>query len=124
MRHLAKPLICLVLVFLVVPVMAQEGKVIVERSITIPRDATFGDETLTRGSYRIALTDISGEMWFVVKKGGEEVARDISIEMENKDVPTSGVKAEILKGEEYYRVRVRRGDKVYLIHFLLKGGKA
>jgi hypothetical protein len=124
MRHLAKPLICLVLVFLVVPVMAQEGKVIVERSITIPRDATFGNETLSRGSYRIALTDISGEMWFVVKKSGEEVARDVSIEMDNKDVPTSGVKAEILKGEEYYRVRVRRGDKVYLIHFLLKGGKA
>ena len=124
MRHLAKPLIFLVLVFLVVPVMAQEGKVIVERSITIPRDAAFGNETLSRGSYRIALTDINGEMWFVVKKSGEEVARDVSIEMENKDVPTSGVKAEILKGEEYYRVRVRRGDKVYLIHFLLKDGKA
>jgi len=124
MRHLAKPLILLVLVFLVVPAMAQEGKVIVERSITIPRDATFGNETLNRGSYRIALTDIDGEMWFVVKKSGKEVARDVSIEMLNKDVPTSGVKAEILKGEEYYRVRVRRGDKVYLIHFLLKGGKA
>ena len=124
MRHLAKPLIFLVLVFLVVPVMAQEGKVIVERSITIPRDATFGNETLSRGSYRIALTDINSEMWFVVKKSGKEVARDVSIEMENKDVPTSGVKAEILKGEEYYRVRVRRGDKVYLIHFLLKDGKA
>ena len=124
MRHLAKPLIFLVLVFLVVPVMAQEGKVIVERSITIPRDATFGNETLSRGSYRIALTDINNEMWFVVKKSGKEVARDVSIEMENKDVPTSGVKAEILKGEEYYRVRIRRGDKVYLIHFLLKDGKA
>jgi hypothetical protein len=124
MRHLAKPLLFLVLVFLVVPVMAQEGKVIVERSITIPRDATFGNETLSRGTYSIELTDINNEMWFVVKKGGEEVARDISIEMDNKDVPTSGVKAEILKGEEYYRVRVRRGDKVYLIHFLLKGGKA
>ncbi len=124
MRHLAKPLIFLVLVFLVVPVMAQEGKVIVERSITIPRDATFGNETLSRGSYRIALTDINSEMWFVVKKSGKEVARDVSIEMENKDVPTSGVKAEILKGEEYYRIRVRRGDKVYLIHFLLKDGKA
>ncbi len=98
MRHLAKPLVFLVLVFLVVPVMAQEGKVIVERSITIPRDATFGNETLSRGSYRIELTDINGEMWFVVKKSGEEVARDVSIEMENKDVPTSGVKAEILKG--------------------------
>ena len=124
MRHLAKPMIFLALVFLVVPAMAQEGKVIVERSITIPRDATFGNETLSRGSYRIALTDINSEMWFVVKKSGKEVARDVSIEMENKDVPTSGVKAEILKGEEYYRVRVRRGDKVYLIHFLLKGGKA
>ncbi len=124
MRHLAKPIVFLGLAVLTVAAMAQEGNVLVEQTVTIPRDATFGDETLGRGSYVIALTDISGEMWFVIKKSGKEVARDVAIEMPSRDVPTQGVQAEVLRGEEYYRVRVRRGDKVYLIHFLLKGGKA
>jgi hypothetical protein len=124
MRHLTKASIVIVLAVIAATTFAQEGKVIVERSINIPRDATFGDETLSRGSYRIALTDINGEMWFVLKKGGEEVARDVAIVMPAADIPTQGMKAEILKGDEYYRVRVRHGDKVYLIHFLLKGGKA
>jgi len=103
---------------------AQAGKVLLERSVTIPRDATFGNETLSRGSYRIALTEVDGDMWFVVKKGGEEVARDVAIVLPNDEIPTQGLKAEVLKGEEYYRVRVRQGDKVYLMYFLLKGGKA
>ena len=124
MRHLTKSLVVLGLVFFAAALYAQEGKVLVERNITIPRDSTFGDQTLARGSYRVALTDIDGEKWFVIKKSGKEVARDVAIEMPNKEVPTTGLKAEILKGEEYYRVRVRQGDKVYLIHFLLKGGKA
>lgn len=124
MRHLTKALIVIVLVVLAAPTFAQEGKVIVERSVRIPRDASFGDETLSRGSYQIALTDVNGEMWFVIKKGGKEIARDVAIEMPAADIPTQGLKAEVLKGNEYYRVRVRQGDKVYLIHFLLKDGKA
>ena len=124
MRHLTKTLIVVVLAVFTATTFAQEGKVLIERSVSIPRDASFGDETLDRGSYRIALTDINGEMWFVIKKGGEEIARDVAIEMPVADIPTQGLKAEVLKGNEYYRVRVRQGDKVYLIHFLLKGGKA
>jgi len=124
MRRLTKPLLLLALALVATTAFSQEGKVLIERTIRIPRDATFGDETLSRGSYRIALTDINGEKWFILKKGGKEVARDVAIEMPAKEVPTSGLKAEVLKGYEYYRVRVRQRDKVYLIHFLLKGGKA
>jgi hypothetical protein len=124
MRHLTKTLVVVLVVLFAGISFAQEGDVIVERSVRIPRDANFGDETLSRGSYRIALTDINGEKWFVIKKAGKEVARDMAIEMAAADIPTQGLKAEVLKGEEYYRVRVRQGDKVYLIHFLLKDGKA
>jgi hypothetical protein len=101
--------------------LAQEGQVLLERTVSLPRDASFGDETLGRGSYRIALTDISGEKWFVISKGGQEVARDVAIELPASELPTQGLQAEVLKGEEYYRVRVRQGDSVYLIHFLLRG---
>ena len=124
MRHVAKAVLFVAIVCLVSTASAQEGKVLVERGFNLPRDASFGDQALGRGSYRIALTDINGEKWFVIKKGGKEVARDVAIEMPSSEIPTQGLKAEILKGEEYYRVRLRQGDKVYLIHFLLKGGKA
>ena len=124
MRHLTKTLVIVFVVLFTAISFAQEGNVIVERSVRIPRDASFGDETLKSGSYRIALTDINGEKWFIIKKAGKEVARDMAIEMPAADIPTQGLKAEVLKGNEYYRVRVRQGDKVYLIHFLLKDGKA
>jgi hypothetical protein len=124
MRHTIKTLVVVLVVLFAAISYAQEGDVILERSIQLPRDADFGGQTLSRGAYRIALTDINGEKWFIIKKAGKEVARDIAIEMPAADIPTQGLKAEILKGDEYYRVRVRQGDKVYLIHFLLKGGKA
>ncbi len=124
MRHLAKAIVFVGLVLLATAAVAQEGTVIIERTVTIPRDATFGDEPLGRGSYRIALTDVGGEMWFVIKKGGNEVGRDVAIELPSKEVPTEGIQGVVLKGEEYYRIAARRGDKVYLIYFLLKGGKA
>ena len=120
----SKVILVLALLFLTATVFAQEGNVVLEQNVLIPRDASFGDETLSRGTYRMSLTEISGEMWFVVKKGDQEVARDIAIELPASELPTQGLKTEILKGEEYFRVRVRRGDKVYLVHFLLKDGKA
>lgn len=123
MRRLTKWFLSFVFIVCATVAFAQQGEVLVERTITLPREATFGDQTLTRGSYRIALTDIDGEKWFVLKKGDQEVARDVAIEMPVEEIPTQGLKAEILKGYEYYRVRVRQKDKVYLIHFLLKGGK-
>jgi len=122
MRHFVKPLVFSVVVLFAASALGQEGKVLLERNITLPRDATFGDETLGRGSYRIALTDINGEKWFVISKGETEVARDVALELPATELPTQGLKAEILRGEEYYRVRVRQADKVYLLHFLLRSG--
>ena len=54
MRQLAKPLVLFGLVLFAATAFAQEGKVLIERTVSIPRDATFGEETLSRGSYRIA----------------------------------------------------------------------
>ncbi len=120
MRHLVKLLAFLVVVLFTASALGQEGQVLFERTISIPRDATFGAETLSRGSYRIALTDINGEKWFIISKGETEVARDVALELPVTELPTQGMKAEILRGEEYYRVRVRQADKVYLLHFLLR----
>jgi hypothetical protein len=104
--------------------LGQEGKVLVARSITLPSDCSFGDATLAKGTYRIALTEVGTEKWFVLSKAGKEVARDIAVELPSSELPTTGLRAEMLKGNEYFRVRVGQGGKVYLVHFLLKGGKA
>jgi hypothetical protein len=105
-------------------VTGQGEKVLSASSFQLPQDCVFGDSTLARGSYRVALTEVGGEMWFVVSKGGKEVARDVAIELPASELPTQGMRGELLKGNEYYRVRAGRGDKVYLVHFLIKGGKA
>lgn len=104
--------------------LGQQSKVLVARSISLPNDCSFGEATLAKGTYRIALTEVGAEKWFVLSKAGKEVARDIAVELPASELPTQGLKAELLKGNEYFRVRVGRGDKVYLAHFLLKGGKA
>lgn len=124
MRHLAKPLALLALLMFAAPATAQEGKVLFERNITIPRDFVFGDQTLQRGTYRLALTEIDSEKWFVLSKSGQEVGRDLALDLPLKEIPTQGFQAELLKGGEYYRARVRQGDTVYLIHFLVEGGEA
>ncbi len=133
MRFLAKPVVWAGLALLATSALAQD-RVLVERNITLPKNAIFGGEALARGTYRLALVEVAtpqkiegagqSEVWFVIRKGGREIARDVAVELPASELPTRGVQTEILKGGEYFRVRVRRGDKVYLIHFLLEGGKA
>ena len=59
MRLFAKPIVFLGLALFAVAAVAQEGSVLAERNVTLPRDATFGNETLARGSYRISLNDVN-----------------------------------------------------------------
>lgn len=124
MRRLAKPIVVCGLVLFASVTVAQEGEVFSERNIHFPRDVEFGEETLSRGSYKLALSEVKGEVWFTLTKGGKEVARDLAIEVAASELPPDQLKAEVLKGAEYYRVGVRRGDKVYLMYFLFKGAKA
>ena len=100
---------------------AQEGNVLYQGNVNIPRDIAFGEQTVARGSCQIALTEMGGETWFVLSKSGQEVSRDLAIEWPASELPTQGMQSEILKDGEYYRVRVRRGDSVYFIHYLIKG---
>jgi len=123
MRHL-KTKLTLAVLLLSGALAAAQDKVVTAQSINLPSDCVFGDTTLAKGSYRLALTEVGSEKWFVLSKTGKEIARDVAIELPASELPTQGFKSEILKGKEYYRVRVGRGDKVYVVHFLVKGGKA
>jgi len=124
MWKLAKPLalVSLLLVAaLSATVAAQEGNVLYQGNINVPRDIQFGDQTVARGSYQIALTQAEGDVWFVLSKSGQEVSRDLAIEWPANELPTEGMQSEILAGGEYFRVRARQGSSVYFIHYLIAG---
>ena len=123
MRPFAKPLALMGMLLFSALAAAQEGHVLYQGTIRLPRDIDFGEQTVARGSYQIALTESEGEAWFVLSKSGKEVSKDVAIEWPAKELPTQGMQSEILKGGEYFRVRVRKGNSVYLIHYLIKGAK-
>jgi hypothetical protein len=123
MRRFAKGMALMGLLLFSTSALAQEGNVLSQQNIRLPRDMDFGGQTLARGTYQVTLTEVDGEEWFVLKKGGTEAARDLAIKLPAKELPTQGWKAEFLTRGEYYRVRVRKDDTVYVIHFLIKGAK-
>ena len=123
MRPFARPLALTMMLLFCAAATAQDANVLFQGNIRLPRDITFGDETLARGSYQLALTEAEGETWFVLSKSGKEVSKDIAIEWPAKELPTTGMQSEILPGDtgaEYFRVRVRKGNSVYFIHYKIK----
>ena len=123
MRPFAKPLALTMMLLFCAVVAAQDANVLFKGTVRLPKDIAFGDETLARGSYQISLTEAEGEAWFVLSKSGKEVSKDIAIEWPAKELPTTGIQSEILPGDsgaEYFRVRVRKGNSVYFIHYKIK----
>ena len=125
MLKLAKPLALVLTLLVAALAVAQDGNVLFQGNINLPRNIDFGDETLTRGSYQIALTESAGDTWFVLSKSGQEVSSDLAIEWPANELPTQGMQSEILSGGvaggEFFRVRVRQGSSVYFIHYLIEG---
>ena len=125
MWKLTKPLALVFTLLVAAFAVAQEGNVLYQGNINLPRNVDFGDETLARGSYQIALTEADGDTWFVLSKSGQEVSRDLAIEWPANELPTQGMQSEILSGGvaggEFFRVRVRHGSSVYFIHYLIEG---
>ena len=123
MRQFAKPLALTMMLLFCAVATAQDANVLFKGNIRLPKDVTFGDDTLARGTYQLSLTEAEGEAWFVLSKSGKEVSKDIAIVWPAKELPTSGMQSEILPGDsgaEYFRVRVRKGDSVYFIHYKIK----
>ena len=123
MRKFAKPLALMLMLLFCAVATAQDANVLFTGNVRLPRDIAFGDDTLARGSYQIALTEAEGEAWFVLTKSGKEVSKDIAIEWPAKELPTTGMQSEILPGDsgsEFFRVRVRKGNSVYFIHYKIK----
>ena len=120
MWKLAKSLALVFMLLVAAVALAQQGNVLYQGNINLPRNIDFGDKTVARGSYQITLTEADDGTWFVLNKSGQEVSRDIAIEWPVNELPTQGMQSEILIGGDYFRVRVRHGNSVYFIHYLIE----
>jgi len=114
---------------------APEGEVALG-SVRLPRAVLANGERLAAGTYRVRLTPQTAgpeakgaqpslERWVEFLQGNEVKGREISSIVpaaEIKTVATSsppsrgGYKVEMLKGDDYMRVWIHRGDFHYLIH--------
>ena len=99
---------------------ASADQVVFQTDIRVPRGAVLGDQTLSPGPYQLALLRTEEGTWFTLSRQGKEIARDMTVAIPAREHPMQGVKAEILKEREYFRIRIREGDQVYLIHLLLR----
>jgi hypothetical protein len=99
---------------------ASADQVVFQTDIQVPRTAVLGDQTLSPGSYRLVLLRTEEGTWFTLSRQGKEIARDMTVVIPAREHPIEGVKAEILKGNEYFRIRIREADQVYFVHLLLQ----
>lgn len=123
MRDLTKLRAFLITLCITTVAWGQAGKPIFQATIRVPRDAFSSDVLVQAGGYQLSLVELDRETWFALSKDGNEAVRDLAIEIPATGYSLQGLKSEVLRGEEYFRVRVRREDKVYLIHLLLKGNR-
>lgn len=107
-------------------------------SVSLRRAVKADGKPLPAGTYQLRLTgqqatpDAKGqtdaaERWVEFVRGGKVVGREVvtivpqaEIALVQKDTPPArnGAKVETLKGGDYLRVWIRKGDSHYLIHLV------
>jgi len=105
-------------------------------SVRLPRAVLADGKPLPAGSYRLRLTedvakpDVVGAQqqlarWVEFLQGNEIKGREVASVVpkdriaevaESRIPPSGGSRVELLKGGDYYRVWIHRGDSHYLIH--------
>lgn len=93
-------------------------------SIRIPRAFVHGDTHYEAGIYRFALTEKDGAPWFHVQDAqGNLLFEEMGV-VKEETAPRMRrafrLRKEMLRGYEYYRVRVIQPDRWVMAYFLLK----
>lgn len=100
-------------------------------TVTIPRAVLAGGQPLAAGTYQLrfaagqppAASDAQRRVEFV--SNGTVVAREVAEVLRDDDLPATGdsarpaaqgVRVEMLKGDEFLRISVKRGTVRYLVH--------
>jgi len=103
--------------------------------VRIAKAVTANGQKLAAGTYTLRLTGDQGKpvvgqtpeesQWVEFVQGTEVKGRELATVLSSADAkklfkspkaPESGASAELLKGGDYIRVRVTKGDRHYLVH--------
>jgi hypothetical protein len=109
-------------------------------AVTLPRKVMADGQPLAAGTYQVRLTgekhkpgvgqSPEGETYVEFLSGGKVVAREVATVVSSTDIgsiakwrkpPASGVRVELLKGNDYLRVWISRGGNHYLINMPTAG---
>lgn len=105
-------------------------------SVNVPRRVTADGKALAPGTYQLRLTaeearpaavgiSKNAERWVEFVRGGKVVAREVASVIQESEIGLvakgpkprkGGSRVEILKGNDYLRIWVNRGNANYLIH--------
>ena len=92
-------------------------------TVRIPRAFVHGDVTHTAGVYRLVLTEKDGHPWFKVQDAqGNPLFEEMAVVKENKSPKMRRafrMKREILRGYEFYRIRVIQPERWVMAYLQL-----
>ena len=95
--------------------------------VFFPRDFVHSGKDFSKGTYRVMLTQKDNIPFFSVYSPKKELLFDEMAVLKSSE--TTGirkgwrVRKELLKGDEYFRLRVLRPGQLVMAYFLLKAGK-
>lgn len=92
--------------------------------VNVPRDFVHEGKDFAKGNYRVTLTEKEGTAVFLVKNMQDELLFEELAVIKPYEGKSRNFKPRIsrvvLKGYEYYRVKVTTPESVYMLYFLLK----
>lgn len=93
-------------------------------NVYFPRSFVHGDKTYASGVYRVILTEKEGVPWFMVHDGkGTLVLEEMGVVTPRKSrLGKRGfrLRREMLRGYEFFRVRVVKPDRWVMAYFMVK----
>jgi hypothetical protein len=92
--------------------------------VRIPKAFVHAGQDFQPGTYQMVLTQKDGVPTFVVSQKGREVFQELAVVKPNTEDAAKHfkyrIKKELLKEDEYFRVRVITPQQVVMAYFLIK----
>jgi len=87
--------------------------------IKFPYSFVFKGKTYDSGTYNVNVKLEGNDYYFYLYKNGELQIKEMAVVMES-DKSFSGVRKEILKNKEYFRIRFYHDNKYIMGYFLIE----
>jgi hypothetical protein len=89
-----------------------------------PRDFMHAGKNFNKGVYRVTLTEKDGFPWFKIMNNKKELLfEEMAVVLPNEGKSKNfryRVKREMLRGYEYFRIKVTKPDQLIMAYFLVE----